>query len=76
MSYTLEQQKTEIQFYYPERRFMTMFKHNKLNWVYSLPLESMYLMTLDKAIECIERHEIFNNQRNFKCQYKIIEFIN
>ncbi len=76
MNYKVEKQKKEITFYDPEKRFIVMFKHEKLNWVYSLPLEPMYLMTIEKAIECIQRHEIFNNERNFKCEYKIIEFTN
>jgi len=75
MKYKLERQKKEITIYKDEQRFGAGFKYHNSYWCYFLPVKSMYLMTISEVIKSIEKLENYNNDRKYKCEYKVIEFI-
>ncbi|AHK11367.1 hypothetical protein F132_20 [Flavobacterium sp. phage 1/32] len=65
--------KKSVILYSEERRFIKMFKYNNSHWVFSLPIQSMYLDTLEKVKESIEKQKKENELKGWECEYKIAE---
>ena len=53
-----------------------MFKYEFSKWCFSLPIKTMYLMTLEQAKETIEKRKNDPNTRGYKCEYKIAKIVN
>ena len=60
----------------PKKCYIPMFKYEFSKWCFSLPIKTMYLMTLEQAKETIEKRKNDPNTRGYKCEYKIAKIVN
>ncbi len=71
----IEDFKIEINIRVSDKCYMPMFKYPNLHWYFSLPIQNMYLMTLEDSENHIEKARLDDLKRNIKCDYKIAKII-
>jgi hypothetical protein len=60
----------------PNKCYIPMFKYSGSDWCFSLPVRSIYLMTIQEAYKSIQRQQQDPNTRHLDCEFKIAEIIN
>lgn len=76
LEYTIEQHKADVVIRQEDKKYIYMFIYSGSHWCFALPVQSMYLQTLDKVIKDIERQKKYDKERGWQCAYKIAEIIN
>jgi len=72
--FTTVQIKNDVLIREHDKRYIMQFKIKGLNWVFALPLKTMYLQTIEGVKEDIQNH--IKNPQNKGIIYRIAEIIN
>ncbi len=75
--YLIEQIERDILIRQSDKCYIPMFKFKKsYGWCFSLPVQTMYLLTINEAKEIVELSKNEHQAKGWICEFKIAQIIN